>query len=439
MRQDLDTRTLWSLSGVANRIAHGMGVHRDGTILSLSPFETEMRSRIWWQINILDSKAAELCGFGSLGDVSWWNSKSPSNVNDVDIWPGMKEPPPEHKGPTEMIACLLRYEIGIFWRRKLLDSKIAEQDLTRAVQSWVATATILERDTFIDALEEHLEGTFLKHCDQSTPVQMMASFTARMVCKSMRILAHHPRQYASEKDMPDSERQVLWKTSMALIELDNLVHSYHSLQKFNWHIDVDFQWQALIYVLGELMVRPTGDGKDDAWSQVENIFKNHPNFISDHKKPLHTAIGNMCLKAWGAREKAQLENPQGSSWLDTPAFILQLRKQKEVEKEKAKAKRYKASQMNLISQSKDMDSTAQPQLLDSSIMPDIASVQQFQPGNTSDSLWSPDFSVPMMDDMGMDWETWDSLLHDLQMPTIPPSISHSQFPNADQYRQQGYL
>jgi hypothetical protein len=70
MRQDLDTRTLWTLSGVANRIAHGMGVHRDGTILSLSPFETEMRSRIWWQINIFDSKAAELCGYGSLGDVS---------------------------------------------------------------------------------------------------------------------------------------------------------------------------------------------------------------------------------------------------------------------------------------------------------------------------------------------------------------------------------
>ena len=387
-----------------------MGVHRDGTVLGLPPFETEIRRRLWWQINLLDFGAAELSGIGALGDVNWWNAKSPSNVNDADIWPDMKEPPMEQTRPTEMVACLLQYEVGSFWKKKLLHTTAAEQDLTQVVRRWVATATISEMDAFIDEFEESLEEKYLKYCDQSIPVQMMALISGHMMCKSMRIMAHHPRRYTSEKDIPDIERQFLWTTSIALIETDNLAHSYLSLQKFNWHIDVNFQWQALIYVLGELIARPTGDGKDDAWPQVENIFKHHPNFISDYKKPLHIAIASMCLKAWRAREKAQVENPQGSSWLDTPPFILQLCKQREAEETRANAKRYEASKLDLMPQAEDMNLTAQPQLRDTLIMPNIPGGQQFLLDNGFDSLFSPDFSAPMIDDMAIDWQRWDTLL-----------------------------
>lgn len=44
-----DPRTLWNLAGMAMRIAQGQGLHRDGTVFSLSPFETEMRRRLWYE------------------------------------------------------------------------------------------------------------------------------------------------------------------------------------------------------------------------------------------------------------------------------------------------------------------------------------------------------------------------------------------------------
>ena len=43
MRQEYDSRTLWTFAGVASRIEQGMGIHRDGTTLGVSPFETGMR------------------------------------------------------------------------------------------------------------------------------------------------------------------------------------------------------------------------------------------------------------------------------------------------------------------------------------------------------------------------------------------------------------
>ncbi|KAJ4244542.1 hypothetical protein NW764_016566, partial [Fusarium oxysporum] len=39
-------RFRWSLSGPFIHIARGMGLHRDGSHFSLSPFEPEMRRRI---------------------------------------------------------------------------------------------------------------------------------------------------------------------------------------------------------------------------------------------------------------------------------------------------------------------------------------------------------------------------------------------------------
>src|SRR5690349_17334902 len=94
-----------------------MGIHRDGSSLGLNYFDIEMRRRLWWQIMILDARAAELTGSGRPGEAWYWNTKVPSNVNDCDLHPDMKEPPVDSAGPTDMISCLLRYELGVMFKR----------------------------------------------------------------------------------------------------------------------------------------------------------------------------------------------------------------------------------------------------------------------------------------------------------------------------------
>lgn len=42
-----DGRVLWSLNGVAVRLAVSMGLQRDGTNFDITPFECEMRRRVW--------------------------------------------------------------------------------------------------------------------------------------------------------------------------------------------------------------------------------------------------------------------------------------------------------------------------------------------------------------------------------------------------------
>ncbi|KAK5046405.1 hypothetical protein LTR84_008207 [Exophiala bonariae] len=327
MRNVYDSRTLWTLAGVASRIAQGMGLHRDGSDLGVSPFETELRRRLWWQISILDFRSAELSGSGRFGDFGLSNTKTPTNANDEDLWPEMITAPVQQTRPTEMITCLLRCEFGSFWKEKLQERKsvITFEDVKLA-SPW--KSSLEERDAHINELEQRLEEKFLRYCDPSIPIQFLATIIARAAVNSMRLMAHHPRKYGNVDDLPQSERDYLWKVSLKLIESDNLAHSSRGLKKFMWHTNEYFQWQAFVHLLNELRSRTLGEEVDLVWQQVQEVFDNHPHFLTEQKKPLHAAVGSLCLKAFFAREKSLRETTNGVYPKTVPEYIRTLRDQR---------------------------------------------------------------------------------------------------------------
>ncbi|OAP54767.1 hypothetical protein AYL99_11215 [Fonsecaea erecta] len=327
MREDYDARTTWTLAGVASRIGQGMGLHRDGTSLGVSPFETEMRRRLWWQITTLDFRSAELSGSGRSGDFSMSDTLVPSNVNDEDIYPDMTEPPVPHTRPTEMISCLLRCELGNFWKEKFRQRSTVALEHLRIDSPF--TSFLEERDAFINELEQRLEEKFLRYCDPSTPIQFMAIIIGRGAINSMRLMAHHPRKWGKGKDIPPAEREYLWNVSMNLLEGINLAHSSKPLRRFMWHTRVFFVWQAFIDILNELKERTLGDDVDKAWQEIDEIYRHHPHFVTDYKKPLHVAVGSLCLKAYSARETALRESTNGVFPKVTPEYIKLLREQRE--------------------------------------------------------------------------------------------------------------
>lgn len=48
------------MTGLLIRMGQALGLHRDGTHFDyLSPFEIEMRRRVWWTLCMLDVRASE--------------------------------------------------------------------------------------------------------------------------------------------------------------------------------------------------------------------------------------------------------------------------------------------------------------------------------------------------------------------------------------------
>lgn len=116
VRDIYEPRAVWTLTGVAVRIAQGMGLDRDGLFLGLPPFEVEMRRRIWWMLKWHDFRAAELCGLAKYRDLDTGAecTKWPTNVNDDQLYPGMPSLPAESKILTDMVYVAMRFELTKF-------------------------------------------------------------------------------------------------------------------------------------------------------------------------------------------------------------------------------------------------------------------------------------------------------------------------------------
>lgn len=117
LRRNCDARVIWTLTGLVVRIAQTIGIHRDGSHFGLPAFEVEMRRRLWWQVGILDTRASEDHGCDPTIIEQSFDTQMPLNINDVDIWPGISELPPEKVGCTDMSFCLIRFEVANTFRR----------------------------------------------------------------------------------------------------------------------------------------------------------------------------------------------------------------------------------------------------------------------------------------------------------------------------------
>lgn len=145
-----DPQLFYILVGVAIRIAQRMGLHRDGSITGLDPFDTEINRRLFWQIPPLDGFAGQFAGTGSGIDMMSWDTKTALNVNDTDLWPGMPEPPIERKGATEMLFHLVKASFVGFYKQfaeeiKVFDGDKAEDAEARASKELMRSRSFSSR------------------------------------------------------------------------------------------------------------------------------------------------------------------------------------------------------------------------------------------------------------------------------------------------------
>lgn len=233
LRDTVDPRTLWTMSGVAMRIAEAMGLHRDGTVLGLPPFESEIRRRIWWQLKMNDARTAELSGLPKFRGFSAdeQSPNAPANVNDNEIYPGMSSPAIESTKVTDMIFCVLRSKFASFLTRNVVRNPRQGKD-DHLWDNYGSKDDLRRKDEMLNQLEETLETKYVRYCDPSQPLQLMSMLLVRSAMNAGRFIAHHPRRWASQEQTPESERQYVWTVSVKLLEHYNMMQS---VQRFSWH------------------------------------------------------------------------------------------------------------------------------------------------------------------------------------------------------------
>ncbi|KAK5102676.1 hypothetical protein LTS08_003476 [Lithohypha guttulata] len=334
IRDTHEPRAVWSLTGIFLRLAEGMGLHRDGTFLGLPPFESEIRRRIWWNMKMHDYRTAELAGLTKFRrvDPGVDSPNFPTSLNDTDLFPGMTTAPSPPTGPTDMMFCAIRTEFAGFIAKHTAKFQNSQ---TNAWEDYWARHETSEKSSVLQEAQELMETKVLRYCDPSRPLHLMASVVGRSGLTLMHFLTHHPRNWPAGAAVPDAEKQNVWKISLQLLEQWNMAQSIPLLECFAWHAAYYLPWHALIYVLDSLRASPEIQDANKAWQIIDTIYRNNPDFVSNTKRPIYVAVGNLCLKAYKARH----EILGSSNNIQPPAYILAFTQQRDAAKSRRQAKK----------------------------------------------------------------------------------------------------
>ncbi|KAI1388153.1 putative C6 transcription factor [Hypoxylon trugodes] len=318
--------TLYILSGMAVRLARKMGLHRDGTSLGLSPFETEIRRRLWWHVVHVDFRVADVLGIKPSLDLSSGDAKIPLNIQDEDLHPDMISLPSESCGITSITLCLIRCEIMEFLRKF---STSSPGDV-RWELLYSSAFTLAKKDSAITQIEDYWEKKYLRYCDPCNSLHILVSIVTRSSICKMKLFTRDLRQFVNcSVQVPDSERNVLFENAVKLLEYGNMMKGgSHGLDKYKWQLGTSYIWNTMLCVLIEARHRKTGPEMGKFWELIGIVFSHYPKVLEQPSGGVYTALGKWTLDVWEGYVEATKE--KGLPEPSTPGYIHALRRGRKV-------------------------------------------------------------------------------------------------------------
>ncbi|KAH7174395.1 fungal-specific transcription factor domain-containing protein [Fusarium flagelliforme] len=315
---------VWVLSGAVIRIAHKMGLHRDGEILGLSPYETEIRRRVWWQIVTLDSMYATTSGIKPTSLLSAADTKMPQNVNDTDFSTesAMIQP---REGGTEMSFLMIIFELIKFISdhqasdfEHLLLGGVGAEPGTPEYQTY--QEALQELRGLVDEFDLTLAEAEKKYCDQSGgPLNALTLFLRPHIIKEGRIMAtsmEEAPEWGTEVRTPKDNFFRIWLAhNEGVLE----VYKMSNQGSYLWAFKAHFHLDALLFLASQLAERsPLGSFAERTWRVFDGFYHYHEELWNLTQKT-HVQLARLLLKAWELRETTT-EAP-----VDIPVFIPKLK------------------------------------------------------------------------------------------------------------------
>lgn len=307
------------------RIAQKMGYHRDGEQFNLSPFETEMRRRIWWHVVTQDSRYAMLSGLSHAWVASNWDTKMPQNLNDEDLSPNSMKPLVPRNGPSEMVFVLMTYHYQRFTDKSHRDFEnafLALRDGGKSDAQQHTPGPIQKYRALVDELDMELAAFERQYVDPAAgPIQEAAAMVRPLFIQKMRNIMvpmrEHPEYGTEIFDQMDGLLNSFvnshFKNAAAYKRLAEL--------GFTWFVRAGFHLDAMPLFTAKLYKRPTGRLTERAWVVLGSLHDLRPDLFDFSQKKIERQA-QMTLKAWAAREQA---SAQCGKQVEVPEFIQRLR------------------------------------------------------------------------------------------------------------------
>lgn len=256
------SKRLSTLTAVLVRLAQGAGIHCDGTRFGQSPFETEMRRRLWWHIRLIDARASEESGYDATIRPGSSSTELPLNINDADLTPAMAVIPTRRIGCTDMTFSLLRFE-GM-----LAFEAISQYGKLGLVEALDCTTRCIMR------YQNRLRELVPIQSGQTNPFRWYIAIVSNIILNQLWLVAYYPYLQVNSYDCVSfATRDDLFSTAICIIQSQLLLYNGAPTRRWGWLCATHPQWHAITYILTELCERKHGYRVEAAWNAINSALE----------------------------------------------------------------------------------------------------------------------------------------------------------------------
>ena len=262
-----EAKSAWFLAGALVRVSVSMKLHRDGShFTNITPFEVEIRRRLWWQICVIDSRSEDVQVPEYTVSEANFDTEMPANTDDANLDPANSDPPIVAERWTDMTIFLIRCEV---WK------------LARRLQSFTAASPALppdidERLELFQQSQARIENTYLKHLNPNQSLHSFVATNARLFLTKVDLILHtkqHSSKATGAQRADTSLSDKIFTSSLSIIEYTYTLQNEPGWSGWSWQIQGrEPPWHALRVVLGHLCTRRWGPFCERAWLSVKRSF-----------------------------------------------------------------------------------------------------------------------------------------------------------------------
>ena len=263
VRRHDSPRFVWMMTGLVIRMAQYLGLQRDGTHFEhLTPFEIEMRRRVWWAVYTLDLRASEDQGTDLTITSGSFDTRMPLNINDVDIDPETKEMPRERNGVTDM--SFTRIFLGI--------SDITRQMMATSIRESVTG--LEDQSRLLNEIYQKFERGYCQYMTESGNIAYWVGVTiARLVMAKMTLIVFFPVLFSSPNErISDELRTKLLVSAIEVAEYNHALNAEQACRQWRWVYQTYTHWHAIVYLIIEICRRPWSPIVERAWVALHSSW-----------------------------------------------------------------------------------------------------------------------------------------------------------------------
>lgn len=287
-----------------------MGLHHES--VTRTPFQTELRRRLWHQIRFVDMYTSLDRGSESLVSVGTFDTPKPKNTNDADFDESSTTIPDHEAGFTDMFYSHLAYDATA------LSQRLTSPDTKPGGDTWQQRVELAQK--FKDTVQEK----YLKYCDDSIPFQRFLRNVSRAMTASMFIRAVRPMAKHVSSVPPRVDSPYVLKIAMDSLKASEDLQKDPETEQWRWMVWVG--WHALAIALAGLCSIRDTELANQAWVYVEQAYARASRHIADSRNGmLWRPVEKLYKKASAFRDHGvtpQSVSPPQSNPSQAPATMM---------------------------------------------------------------------------------------------------------------------